>query len=133
MGLLESTKRYRKAYQNWISVMWAVYRNRPRIKLKLRNGLQLEGSPNSAYFISRLVCAGIDVRQLSDELVEFALDDRSAVLYGWQHGDIGSLHDYCWLDVKGKRVLDVGASIGDTATYFALRGARQGSGAGLLQ
>jgi len=37
----------------------------------------------------------------------------------------GDLPDYDWLDVKGKRVLDVGASIGDTAVYFALRGARE--------
>jgi len=31
---------------------------------------------------------------------------------------------YKWLDVKGKDVVDVGASIGDSAIYFALRGAR---------
>ena len=54
MGLLESTKRYRKAYKNWISVMWAVHRNKPRIKLKLRNGLQLESSPNGAYVMSEI-------------------------------------------------------------------------------
>jgi len=40
-------------------------------------------------------------------------------------GPRGPLPDYDWLDVKGKRVLDVGASIGDTAVYFALRGARE--------
>jgi hypothetical protein len=43
---MERVKRYRKAYRNWISVMRAVYRNRPRIELKLRNGLQLEGPPS---------------------------------------------------------------------------------------
>jgi len=123
--LLERAKRYRKAYENWISVMWVVYRNRPRIKLKLRNGLQLEGSPNWASQISGLVYVGGDVRQVSDELVGFALDDRSVVLYGWYYGGNNSLHDYCWLDVKGKRVLDVGASIGDTAVYFTLGGAKQ--------
>jgi len=31
---------------------------------------------------------------------------------------------YKWLDVKGKDVVDVGANVGDTAIYFALRGAR---------
>jgi len=36
-----------------------------------------------------------------------------------------ALHDYDRLEVKGKRVLDVGASIGDTAVYFTLRGAKQ--------
>jgi len=29
-----------------------------------------------------------------------------------------------WLDVKGKDVVDVGANIGDTAIYFALKGAK---------
>jgi len=31
---------------------------------------------------------------------------------------------YKWLDVKGKDVVDVGANIGDTAIYFALKGAK---------
>ncbi len=31
---------------------------------------------------------------------------------------------YKWLDVKGKDVIDVGAYIGDSAIYFALKGAR---------
>jgi FkbM family methyltransferase len=31
---------------------------------------------------------------------------------------------YKWLDVKGKDVVDVGANIGDSAIYFALRGAK---------
>ncbi|MFP3219762.1 MAG: FkbM family methyltransferase [Candidatus Marsarchaeota archaeon] len=124
MGLLERAKRYRKAYENWISVMWAIHRNKPRIKLKLRNGLQLEGSHNSAYFVSELVYVGGDVRQLSDELIGFALNGKSVVFYGWTRVALWDLREYCWLDVKGKRVLDVGAFIGDTAVYFALKGAR---------
>jgi len=31
---------------------------------------------------------------------------------------------YKWLDVEGKDVVDVGANIGDTAIYFALKGAK---------
>ena len=31
---------------------------------------------------------------------------------------------YKWLDVEGKNVVDVGANIGDTAIYFALKGAK---------
>jgi FkbM family methyltransferase len=31
---------------------------------------------------------------------------------------------YKWLDVKGKDVVDVGANVGDTAIYFALKGAK---------
>jgi len=32
--------------------------------------------------------------------------------------------EYKWLDVKGKDVVDVGANIGDSAIYFALKGAK---------
>ena len=32
---------------------------------------------------------------------------------------------YKWLKVKGKIVIDIGANIGDSAIYFALKGARQ--------
>jgi len=45
-------------------------------------------------------------------------------LYGWWRGDIGSLHGCGWLDVKGKRVLDVGVSNGDTTVSTSLSGAR---------
>jgi len=122
---VERVKRYRKAYRNWISVMWAVYRNRPRIELKLRNGLQLEGSPLWAYQMSGIAHIGGDVRRASEELIEFAFNGRLVALQGWLYGNPGDLSSYRQLDVKGKRVLDAGASIGDTAVYFALRGARE--------
>lgn len=32
--------------------------------------------------------------------------------------------EYKWLDVVGKSVIDIGANIGDTAIYFALKGAK---------
>lgn len=34
-------------------------------------------------------------------------------------------HEYDFLDVKDKTVVDIGANIGDTAIYFALKGARR--------
>jgi len=63
--------------------------------------------------------------RISDEFLELMLNGKSIIFFGWSYGVPGSLPDYDWLDVKGKRVLDVGASIGDTAVYFALRGARE--------
>jgi len=64
--------------------------------------------------------------RLSDELLELELEGKSVIFFGgWSYGDLVTLPDYSWLDVQGKRVLDIGASIGDTAVYFALRGARE--------
>jgi len=122
---MERVRRYRKAYRNWISVMWAVYRNRPRIELKLRNGLQLESSPNGASIMSEIFYHDSHIIRVSDELLELMLNGKSIIFFGWSHGDLAGLPGYDWLDVKEKRVLDVGASIGDTAVYFALRGARE--------
>ena len=122
---VERVKRYRKAYRNWISVMWAVYGNRSRIELKLRNGLQLEGSYFWAYQMPGIAHVGGDVRWASEELIEFAFNGRLVALQGWLYGNPGDLGSYRQFDVKEKRVLDVGASIGDTAVYFALRGARE--------
>jgi len=64
---VERVKRYRKAYRNWISVMWAVYRNRPRIELKLRNGLQLESSPGGAFTMSEIFYNDGHIIRVSDE------------------------------------------------------------------
>jgi len=121
----EIAKRYRRAYKNWISVTWAKYRNKPRIKLELRNGLDLESPPYGAYVISEIFYRSSYIIRASDELLEFALNSKSIILFGWLYGEPVDLPDYDWLDVKGRRVLDVGASIGDTAVYFALRGARE--------
>jgi len=122
---VEMVRRYRKAYRNWISVMWAVYRKKQLIKLKLRNGLELEGVPPVATSISRIVNFGGDIRRASYELVEFVMNGKSIIFYGWLQGDVLAISDYDRLDVKGRRVLDVGANVGGTAVYFALRGARQ--------
>ena len=123
---VERVRRYRKAYRNWISVMWAVYRKKQLIKLKLRNGLDLEGVPPVATSISFVVNFGGDIRRASYELVEFVINGKSIIFYGWLQGDVLAIPDYDPLDVKGRRVLDVGANAGGTAVYFALRGAREG-------
>ncbi len=39
--------------------------------------------------------------------------------------DVFDCGEYGVLDVSGKVVIDVGASIGDSAIYFALKGARK--------
>ena len=49
------------------------------------------------------------------------LGGKSIIFFGWLYRGVVDLPEYDWLDVKEKRVLDVGASIGDTAVYFALR------------
>ncbi|MGC8615399.1 MAG: FkbM family methyltransferase, partial [Thermoprotei archaeon] len=92
----------------------------------LRGGLELEVAPPQARLISVLVNLGTRVKAISNDCVQFEYDGKLFHLYEWQHADVRSAFcDFDWLDVKGKRVLDVGASIGDSALAFALRGAKE--------
>jgi len=83
MGLLEITKRYRKACENLISVLWAVHKNRARIKLKLRNGLQLESSLRAVNLISATFYHDLHIIRVSDELLELMLSGKSIIFFGW--------------------------------------------------
>ena len=59
--------------------------------------------------------------------MEFEYKGKRVRFYGWKYGDPASpfaFGDYDFLDVKDKVVVDIGASIGDTPVYFALRGAK---------
>lgn len=50
----------------------------------------------------------------------------SVVITEPERGDVFAVferEDYRWLDVAGKTVIDVGAGVGDSAVYFARRGA----------
>ncbi len=126
MGLIEQLKRYRKAYSNWPSVTWSIHSGKEVIRVKLRDGLEAETTPFGASTISGLAGAGAHVKAISNDCVQFEYDGKLFYLYGWQHGEaVGAFYDTNWLEVKGKRVLDVGASIGDSALSFVLRGAKE--------
>jgi FkbM family methyltransferase len=79
----------------------------------------------AAIIASCFVSAGFTVEELTAYLISLQYGDKLVTIYDYEHGDLlAALLDYDWLDVKGKRVLDIGASIGDTAIMFALRGAK---------
>ena len=94
-------------------------------KVEVEERAWLEGVPPVATSISFAVNFGGDIRRASYELVEFVINGKSIIFYGWLQGDMLAISDYVRFDVKGKRVLDVGANVGGTAVYFALRGARE--------
>ncbi|BBE42788.1 FkbM family methyltransferase [Conexivisphaera calida] len=128
MGYLEVIRRYRKAYRNWIGVLAAEMLGRETVRVVLRNGASGEVSAGGAYHISMLISHGFDVIDININTYEiiFGYNGIKVKLYGFVYGDP---HDafkyYKWLDVRGKKVLDVGASIGDTAIYFSLRGSKE--------
>ena len=119
--LFELIKEYRTAFKNWSSVMLNIYLRRQSIKCVFRNGQVLNLKPSEAVLL-----AGLNIKYIDHDTVKFSFNGRVIALHGWKLSDPGdSFSDYWRLDVKGKRVLDIGAGIGDSSIYFSLAGARE--------
>mgnify|MGYP001770647201 CR=1 FL=1 len=98
-----------------------VYLNKKKVKCILRNGQVLYLNANEA-----ILLAGLDIEHIDQDTVQFRFDNRIITLRGWKLSYPGdSFSDYWRLDVKGKRVLDIGAGVGDSPIYFSLAGARE--------
>ncbi len=131
MVTLEQINRYRKAYKNWISVMWNLYRKKEPIIAILKNGLKLNLNYLEAILLSFSIKIGLDENK-SLELIKnekILFRNKEIVLHGMTHdGDVKGVffnEEYKFLDVKDKIVIDIGANIGDSAIYFALNGAKK--------
>nr|WP_016731304.1 FkbM family methyltransferase [Sulfolobus islandicus] len=73
-----------------------------------------------------VLLAGLRITELNDEEIKFKFNGREITLKGWKLSDPGdSFSDYWRINVKGKRVLDIGAGVGDSPIYFSLAGAKE--------
>ena len=133
MGYFEVIRRYRKAYRNWYTVLYAVYRGgRTRINTRpksMSSSLKLDSSTTS-------ILTYFPASSLSPDLLSISFNFKGTDLKfrlrksldNFANGDLVSVflkRDYLWLDPKDEVVVDVGANIGDSAVYFALNGARK--------
>jgi len=127
----------RKIAKNWIDVALFRIGLKKTLTIKFRDG-------NSAYFKSKKEYFEFWNQELGqNELLKtvknihykingnnIELEYQNKKIYFYLSNIIGFINEnfiegqYKWLDVKGKDVVDVGASVGDTAIYFALKGAR---------
>ncbi|MEM4091365.1 MAG: FkbM family methyltransferase [Thermoplasmatales archaeon] len=141
MSLLEIIKMYRKAYKNWASVLIEMYQAR-KIKYKrnieitviLRNtkeymvalspviheyarGLATQNPRihNVTIYQKKLLGFSYDDYNLKFEITE-ATDAIAEVFFD---------EVYSFLKVEGENVIDIGANVGDTAIYFAIKGAKK--------
>ena len=129
--LLGTLARYKSAYLNYAAVVSHILTRRFPFKARLRNGDEVELSDHAqAYNCSVYTLLGWSVDPQSDTVVIPAHSGRPPLVF------LGAFHDgalkevyveeeYTFLDVHDRTVIDIGASIGDSAIYFALRGARE--------
>jgi FkbM family methyltransferase len=134
MATVESYKRYKAVYKNYLSVMFNIYRKKDNIKVILKNGEIYYWNHSVASIYSS--CNLLKLKNLKDyfnnkvDYFEFKYNDKYVRLYGMKegNGDIPGVfvnNDYRFLNPENEIVLDIGANIGDSSIYFALANAKR--------
>lgn len=133
----------RKIVKNWYDVLFFRLGMKKELVTKLRSGEVKHFKNQKEYFDfwntkeaqEKLNKASRtkDLIKIKNGYVEFKWDSRNIKIHyqsSKQLMDMLALireqffnEQYKWLNVKGKVVVDIGANVGDTAIYFALRGA----------
>jgi FkbM family methyltransferase len=123
---------YRRIYQNYIEVILHVLRNEYPIDAMLRNGVSTQLHDRSeTSLVTHLAAIGIKEYEIADNKVKISsveFEKNSEIkleLYdAVSNGDLLGIFFnkiYDFLPVDGKTVIDIGANIGDSCIYFALR------------
>ena len=120
-------KETRKACKNFSSIALNVIRNNFPISVTFQDGVQMNvANLHDLVFLSRhdawKHC------QINGDELQVSFDGTIVKFSDWRHnGDIPRIflkEDYKLIPVKDSIVVDVGANIGDSSIYFALRGAK---------
>lgn len=127
--------KYRRVYQNYTSVLQHLFRNKYPISAVLRRGNQIQLRNHfEASFVTFMEDIGCQDYEISNKIVTipvtFQSNNKTKVeLYQVTSEreiiDIFFNKVYEFLPVHGNIVVDIGANIGDSCIYFALRGARK--------
>jgi len=133
----------RKIAKNWIDVALFRIGLKKTLKIKFRDGKSAQFKSKKEYF--EFWNSEFGQNELNKQLKtsnykikdkKIKLDYQNKKIYFYYDTNrqlsniIGDIKEnfieeqYKWLDVKDKDVVDVGANIGDTAIYFALKGAK---------
>ena len=133
--------------KNWYDVLlFRVGLKKPGFVMQLRNGKKIEIKKTEDYFsfwesdegqqelLKQWGFDSIIKLDKNRKIVRFKFKNKIVGLYydlqKQLANTIGMItgqfikNEYGWLNVKGKTVIDIGTNIGDTAIYFALKGAK---------
>ena len=137
MNYIEIISDYRKAYRNWFSVIYNLYKARKlsnkwnyKIKIVLRsNGKILEVNPELAKLYTFLLkYPNIKDIDIENNEISFTFKGYRLKFIEPEKGDLIATfanEDYEFLNPKDEVVIDIGASIGDSPIYFCLEGAKK--------
>ena len=118
--------RYYKHFKNFFSVSIRVIINKYPIHAVLKNGTRI--TLNGRFEVAS-IAVGFDDYTINDEILVIKNKlGTIKLLHGAQNGDpTGVFFEevYKMFPVKDQTILDVGANIGDSSIYFALKGARK--------
>ena len=137
----------RSIVENWQDVfLFRVGIKKAGFVMQLRNGKNIKINKPEDYFsfwesvegqkelLKHSNLDGIIKIAENDKMLKFKFENKIVKLvYDSQkqmNNTLGMIKEqfmkqqYKWLDVKGKDVIDIGANIGDSAIYFALKGAK---------
>lgn len=129
---VRTIRRYRNAYRNWIGVLLRLKLNNYPIRARTRasNKILELGNRMMAYNISWFEILGYQIIETENgKCVTIEFDNEISLKF-WgaiYDGDLQGIFGqniYGNLDYSGKSVIDIGANIGDSSIYFALRGSK---------
>ncbi|MEM3907087.1 MAG: FkbM family methyltransferase [Nitrososphaerota archaeon] len=133
-------KIYKRAYRNWFSVLYHTFKiqneveDKSDIKLKIifRGTKQIVDVP--FYVVDGYAVAN----SIQNPRIHDLTIDKNLLCFSYENYnlkfDLGNGADiiaslfneeYNFLNVEGKNVIDIGANMGDTAIYFAIKGAKK--------
>jgi hypothetical protein len=132
---LDKLKGYKRCVQNYIRFFF-MYRRRYKNYIKIINDVRGEKYPIKATLNNGDTRIFRTYDEIYADLMALAYDDEKDIVYvdglkfygGKSDGDVANIfvkNEYGGLDVRGKVVIDIGASIGDSAIYFVKRGAKK--------
>ena len=134
MNKITALLEYKRTYVNWVSVLYSLSKKEKTIKVRLRNGNSLNNiSVGMVNFIRDLSKNNKSYNGFafnsSDGIFTFLYSGKMIKMKLYENGKFNGefssfLGDYDFLEpIQGNTVIDVGANIGDSSIWFAVKGA----------